>query len=150
MDFIRKHKFTTGVVAVLLVLVIITILLLRFLIPNYSGNLYGNRLSGIDHYKIEDSKITSLKTEISKLEGVTKVSYNLEGRLINIMITVKDEVEKDTAKGYADQALTYFTDEQKEYYDIELILSSENDNSEVYPLFGYKHKTSSSLVWSNN
>lgn len=150
MEFIRKHKFTTVVLTILLVIVIIASVLLNFLLPNYSGNLYGNRLSGIEHYKIAEDKVKSLKEEVSKLEGVSSVLYNVEGKLINITITVKDEIDRDTAKGYAEQSLTYFTDEQKGYYDIEIILASENDNSEVYPLFGYKHKTSSSLVWSNN
>ena len=74
----------------------------------------------------------------------------MEGRLINITIKVSDDVGVDTAKEYANKSLEYFSDKEKEYYDIEIILSSVNNNSEVYPLFGYKHKTSTSIVWSNN
>lgn len=150
MDFIREHKFAMVVLSVLIVIVMFFIVLIRFLMPNYSGDLYGNRLSGISHYTIEDSVIDKLKTELSTHEEVEEVSYNLEGRLVNITITVKDEVERDVAKGYADNVLTYFTDEQRGYYDIQIFLTSSNADSEKYPIVGYKHKTSAGIVWSNN
>lgn len=150
MEFIRKHKFTTCTVIILLIIVILGIALIRFLLPNYNGDLYGNRLNGISSYEIEDKKVNEMKEAIGALDGVVSVSYDLEGRLINITIRVKDEVERDAAKGYADQSITYFSDEQKGYYDIQVLISSEDDNSEKYPIIGYKHKTSDSLVWSNN
>lgn len=150
MNFIHEHKFTTIVCSILLVLVILGVVFLRILIPNYSGNLYGNRLKNIENYKIKDDQISNLKKDIKGLDGVDSVGYNLEGRLINITIKVSDDVGVDTAKEYANKSLEYFSDKEKEYYDIEIILSSVNNNSEVYPLFGYKHKTSTSIVWSNN
>ena len=122
MNFIHEHKFTTIVCSILLVLVILGVVFLRILIPNYSGNLYGNRLKNIENYKIKDDQISNLKKDIKGLDGVE----------------------------YANKSLEYFSDKEKEYYDIEIILSSVNNNSEVYPLFGYKHKTSTSIVWSNN
>lgn len=150
MEFIRKHKFTTCTISVLLIIIILAFAIFRFLIPNYGGDLYGNRLSGISSYKIDDTKVSEMKDVIGKLEGVTSVEYILEGKLIDIVIRVEDGLERDVAKGYADQALTYFSDEEKGYYDAEVMLTSDNENSEKYPIIGYKHKTSEVLVWSNN
>ena len=150
MEFIRKHKFTTCTISVLLIIIILAVALFRFLIPNYGGNLYGNRLNGISSYKINDDKIKDMKDAIEKLEGVTSLEYVLEGKLIDIDIHVEYSVERDVAKNYANQTLTYFSDEQKGYYDVEVMLVSDNENSEKYPIIGYKHKTSEALVWSNN
>lgn len=150
MKFIRKHKFTTCTIIILLIIIILAFALLRFLLPNYDGDLYGNRLNGISNYKIEDSRVNEMKTEIGKLDGVVSVDYVLEGKLIDVTIRVKDEIERDVAKGYADQVITYFSEEQKGYYDIQILIASENNDSEKYPIIGYKHKTSSSLVWGNN
>lgn len=150
MKFIRKHKFTTCTIVILLIIIILGFALLRFLLPNYGGDLYGNRLNGISSYKIEDSRVNEMKDAIGKLDGVISVDYVLEGKLVDITIRVNDAIERDVAKGYADQAVTYFSDEQKGYYDIQVLIDSENKDSEKYPIIGYKHKTSASLVWSNN
>lgn len=150
MNFIRKHKFTVGVLIVLFIIAMFLIALIRFLMPNYNGDLYGNRLSGMSHYAIDDSVVDKLKTELSTAEEVEEVLYDLEGKLIDITIKVKDEVERDVAKGYADKSLTYFTDEQRGYFDIQVFITSSNPSSEKYPIVGYKHKTSGGLVWSNN
>lgn len=150
MKFIRKHKFTTFTIIMLLVIFILVFSLIRFLVPNYDGDGYGNRLKGIENYKIDEKNINELKSAINQNEGVVSVEYLLTGKLIDITLVVKDEVEKDTAKGYATQTLTYFTDKQKGYYDIQVLVKSENAESEKYPIIGYKHKTSETLIWSNN
>lgn len=150
MDFIRRHKFTTCVIIIFLIIVIFGVAFLRFLLPNYSGDLYGNRLNGISSYEIDDTKIDEMKEAIGGTEGVVSVDYLLEGKLINITIKVKDEFDKEAAKNLASQTLTYFSDDEKGFYDIQVLISSEDQNSEKYPIIGYKHKTSESLVWSNN
>ena len=150
MKFIRKHKFTTFTIIMLLVIFILMFSLIRFLVPNYDSDGYGNRLKGIENYKIEDKTINELKDKIGQNESVVSVDYLLTGRLIDITLVVKDEVEKDAAKAIAGECLPYFTDEQKKYYDIQILVKSENEESEKYPVIGYKHKTNEALIWSNN
>ena len=150
MKFIRKHKFTTFTIIMLLVIFILAFSLIRFLVPNYDGDGYGNRLRGIENYKIDDKTVNELKNTIGQKENVVSVDYLLTGRLIDITLVVKDEVEKDAAKAIAGECIPYFTDEQKKYYDIQILVKSENEESEKYPVIGYKHKTSETLIWSNN
>lgn len=150
MEFISKHKFATFTVIMLLILIVLGIALFRFLVPNYDLDEYGNRLNGIKNYRIENTKVEEMKTAIEENDNVDSVSYLLEGRLIDITITVKDETERDEVKKYAEQALTYFTEEQRGFYDIQVLVASDNRESEKYPIIGYKHKSSGSLVWSNN
>ena len=150
MNFISNHKFTTFTIIMLLVIIILGVSLVRFLIPNTNLDEYGSRLKNIEKYKIEENKINELKDTISKNDGVVSVNYLLTGRLIDITIVVKDDVERDISKGYAGKVLDYFTEEQKGYYDIQVLIKPENDGSEKYPVMGYKHKSSLTFVWSNN
>ena len=67
--------------------------------------------------------------------------------LIYIEIINNDGVDVETAKEVALKTLDYFTDKQKNYYDIQIILTNENSDMDGYPKMGYKHKTSESIVW---
>lgn len=150
MNFIHKHKFTTCAIVVIIIITIAMIALLRFLLPNYKGDLYGNRLNGISSYKISDDAWHKLKEGTENIEGVNSVDYLLEGRLINITLSVNDEMEQGIAKENASSVLQYFSEEERKYYDIQVFVTSDNEESEKYPIIGYKHKTSESLIWSNN
>ena len=143
----KKPPFYSIIIVIILILLI---LLFKVLIPNYGLDLYGNRLNGVSSYPIDNSIIDGFKGELKGLDGVKSVEYLLEGKLIDIIIKVDDSLNKDTAKSYADKILPHFSDEEKGYYDIEVMINSENSESEAYPIIGYKHKTSESFKWSNN
>lgn len=143
--FISKYKFVTIFLVLLIILVIIV---LKFVIPNYKEDSYGNRTAGIEKHSISDSDVSSLKKDIKSLEKVKKVTYDLKGRLINVIIEVDSTLEKATAITYADKVLEYFDDDIKSYYDIQVYLDS--DDSEVYPLIGYKNKNSKGFIWNKN
>lgn len=108
---------------------------------------YGNRLDGIESVKISDDTISKLESELGALEEIEKVKYRLQGRLIYISLKVKDGVSTDTAREISTRILDYFDEEEKAYYDIQIIVSSVNKESEGYPFMGYKHKTEESIVW---
>ncbi len=150
MKFIKRHKFTTVVLIILVIIAISVYSIVKFLIPNYSSNLYGNRLRDIEKYKIEESTFNDIKNDFESKEEVISINYNVEGKLINITINVSDSVERDTTFGFANDILNYFSDEIKGYYDFEFLLSSDNSESEKYPIFGYKNKRNSNIVWGNN
>jgi hypothetical protein len=63
---------------------------------------------------------------------------------------VKEGVSVEDAKKIADGTLSSFTEEQKEYYDIQIILTQDTVKDTSYPYIGYKHKTSKGLFWTNN
>ncbi len=146
MEIVKKHKFTFITLAVLLVIFIITFLILRLVMPDYGKGYYGNRLNGIDNYKISNDTINRVKSEVSG-DGIESVTYHLEGRIINITITVKPDLELDKAKESANKLLEIFTKDELEYYDLQVFLVSSSE-SENYPKIGYKHKTSDAIVWS--
>ncbi len=129
-----------------MILLIIGIVLFVKLSPDASKDVYGNRLVDIEKYPIDEERIQTMNTEFLTLDGIQSVNHNIKGRRINITLKLDASVSKDVAIQYANKTLEYFTDEIKSYYDIQIFLMTEED-SEIYPMIGYKHKTSSTYIW---
>ncbi|MDD3453516.1 MAG: hypothetical protein PHN42_04545 [Bacilli bacterium] len=146
MKFIKNHKTLMAVISVIVIMLIAFIILLLALVGSVGKDVYGNRLDNIKNYKIENSQISTLKEDMKKLDSVEDIAYNLEGRLINVIITISNSLAIETAKSYADKVLEYFEDEQKTYYDIQIYLTTKEE-SETYPIIGYKNKSSETIVW---
>lgn len=147
MEFIKSHKKLCIFILIFIILAILMFILFKTLSVDYSKDEYGNRLDGIENVEISSKETKKLKSELEALEQVKKCNYRLQGRLIYIEIINNDGVDVETAKEVALKTLDYFTDEQKKFYDIQIILTNENSDMEGYPKMGYKHKTSESIVW---
>ncbi len=146
MEFIKKNKILVSLLVIAIVF-FAAIMIIIFSNLSIGNNEYGNRLDNIEKYPISDEVINEIKTDISSYEKVTSVSYNLEGKLANFILTVDDSLEEETAKNYANKILENLSDDVKNYYDIQVLVDSDNEESEVYPIIGYKHKTTDMFVW---
>lgn len=146
MEFIKKNKILVSLL-VIAIAFFAAIMIIIFSNLSIGNNEYGNRLDNIEKYPISDETINEIKTDISSYEKVTSVSYNLEGKLANFILTVDDSLEEETAKNYANKILENLSDDVKSYYDIQVLVDSDNKESEVYPIIGYKHKTTDMFVW---
>lgn len=146
MEFIKKNKILVSLLVIAIVF-FAAIMIIIFSNLSIGNNEYGNRLDNIEKYPISDEAINEIKTDISSYEKVTFVSYNLEGKLANFILTVDDSLEEETAKNYANKILENLSDDVKSYYDIQVLVDSDNEESEVYPIIGYKHKTTDMFVW---
>ena len=147
MEFIKKNKKLCIIGTILLVFLILLFILLKCFSVDYSKSEYGDRLKGINDVKISSSTEKKLENEMKELSEVKDCNYRLQGRLIYINITFNEGVSIDTAREVSNKVLEYFDEDEKKYYDMELILTNENKDSEGYPEMGYKHKTSESIVW---
>ncbi len=149
MKFIKKHKvalIVTAVVIILLVLCAIGIKSAFF--SNINGSKYGNRLDGIENYPIDSSVIDDIKETIKETGYVNSISYDLEGRCMYFIIEVKSDVDLTTSRSLADKIAEKLSDEIKSYYDIQVLIDSEDEESEIYPTIGAKHKTSVGFKWN--
>ena len=85
--------------------------------------------------------------EMQKIEGIKSFEIDIKGRLVYVITEVSNEIAVEVAKGYANKVLEQLEDEQKAYYDIQAIITSDSEESEVYPIMGAKHKTSTGFIW---
>lgn len=150
MNFIKDHK-GLSILAGIVLLILIFMVILYFSLFTYKGNRYGDRLKHVSDVKISSDTETKLESELSRLDNVSSVEYRLEGRLINVIFDVESSLEIADAKLNADKVLEYFTENELKSYDVQVFLNCSKCNEEtIYPVIGYKHKTSEKLSWTNS
>ncbi len=150
MYWLKKHKVLCIILSCITILLLIAILVIKTLIfPNSGKSLYGNRLDGISDVRINDDRKNIIKQRLLDNDNIDKVDLYLKGRIINILINVTKDVDYINAKSYADNILSEFSNEEKKYYDFQFYISC-NECDELYPIIGYKHKTSVNFIWTNN
>src|SRR5574344_1946143 len=150
MKFIKKNKILVIFIAVFAIVMIFAIIgIAKLLMPNGGTSVYGDRLNGIENVQIKDTTIGIIKQSILDTGKVETIEYDLKGKLMNFIITVKDTTDKVTATSLTDKILSNLTKKKKKFYDIQVFINSTSE-SEIYPIIGYKHTTSLNFSWSNN
>ena len=147
---IRENKVLFALTIIIIIsLVLMTIGLLSYFYGN-NKSPYGDRLNGMEGYPINKSLAKDIQ---ELLDGdVTNVKIETKGKIIYIIIDVNKEVGKLEAKDLAAKSLEKFSDNEKNYYDLQFLITCEDEEEEerVFPIEGYKNSTSNSIIWTNN
>lgn len=160
-EFCKNHKVLLIGLGIALIVVIIFAVIIYRMFFAYGNDKYGDRLDPIIGLEISDYTEKKLIEELTDLEKVTNVKMDIKGRLINIIFTVEKDLDKDTAKEYGERVLEYFSDEEKDAYDIQVFVVIKDEYKEeeekVYPIIGYRKATlkedddkSRGITWGNN
>jgi len=150
MKYIKRNKLTVFVILIFIVVVILGAYVYNTFFGSGRSEAYGDRLDGIDAVEITKEQYDSIKEKLKENEKVTKVTTNLKGKIVNIIMTVKDDVNKADAKKIADGALTEFDKEQLAFYDIQIFVKKENAELNDFPIVGYKQNGKDGLTWSKD
>ena len=148
MNVIKNNKGIFIILGIILIFIIGVVVALKAFFP--SGNVYGNRLKGIDKVKISKKKVSELEKKIADRKKIKDVDINIEGKLINILITVEEDTDLDDMKDYATEKLELFKEKELKFYDIQFYLINEKDDAKHYPAIGYKNKASDKIKWSHD
>ena len=148
LNFIKKHKLLVLFIILLIVAAVFAIKVFLIFSDTDETAIYGERLNGADYVEIDVSKSTDkVKAKVGDLaNGVT---VRKQGRIINVILNLKDETTRDAAKDISNQLLGEFTDQEKAYYDIQAVISSDTD-TEHFPIIGYKHHNRKAYVWTKD
>lgn len=139
-NFIRTHKKQCLIGGAIFLVLFLVIIIWLFIVPLFGNNKYGDRLDGIEDHKISSDTINDIENTIKENQMVSDIEYHNEGRILNFIITVSGEMNVEDAKALDDVILDKISDSDKEYYDIQVLIDTEDEN-ENYPIAGYKHKT---------
>ena len=148
--FIKKHKFTVLVIFAFVVLVVILAILKNIFFGGSGKPAYGNRLDGIENVKIEEKRYDELVTKLKKNDKIDDASCDLSGKIINIIITVKDDTNKKDAKSIGSSVLEEFSKDELNFYDIQVYIKKKDTKQNDFPIIGYKHHKNKSLSWSKD
>lgn len=146
MNFLKRNKNIVIALIVFFVAILLCIQLKNILIPNDGAAVYGNRLEG----KIELTKNVDKKIKELLSDAATDVKVRTSGRIVNVTITVYDEVSRDTAKTLATKSLESFTKEEKGFYDFQFYVVKNNEEDKVFPIMGYKIQNADNITWTKD
>jgi len=149
---IKKNKFMIVVICVVLIILLTSFYsIVRLLFPNLGAPVYGNRLENIENRIISTDKQKEIVGNLKLNDIVADANIDIRGLLINIMVDVKDGTDVTIAKNIGAKVLNEFSNEKKEFYDIQIFITKEADEENtLYPIIGYKNKLSPNFVWTNN
>ena len=150
MKFIKKHKFTILVVLAFVVLVIILAFIKNLFFGGSGRPAYGNRLDGIENVKIEEKRYDELEKKLKKNDKVEDANSELTGKIINVIITVKDDTSKKDAKNIGNSVLDEFSKDELAFYDVQVYIKKKDAKKNDFPIVGYKHHKNKSISWSKD
>lgn len=146
-NIIKGHKKLTISFIVLISLFLVFFIVI-FVLPLFKSNNYGDRLDGIEKHKVSTKKVADIKDTILEKKGVDSVSYQKEGRILNFIIILNEQIDLAEAKTYVNEITEKLDSEINKYYDIEVFIDTKEE-SKIYPVIGYHSKKGKEFTWSN-
>lgn len=147
LEFVKKHCFLVIALVIILVVLIVGIVVAKNLFFSSHGDIFGNRLDGIEEHKMTNEHLDKIESELENLEQIISVDNNIIGKRADFIIKVKSDVDIITSKGFADKILEYLPDDVKSFYDIQVMIVNEDSENQNYPVIGYKHKTKTGFTF---
>ena len=149
MSFIRKNKFTIIAIGVFLILVILAFQIVTMFFPKDGTALYGDRLDGIENVELTKTKLTKIEDVLKENEIVKKASVSVQGKIVEVIITVQDDTSVDSAKELNTTVLNSLEEDEKKFYDIQIFVKKDTDATD-FPIIGYKHHARDNFSWTKN
>ena len=148
-NFIKNNKVTVVAFIICVIFVILVFAVKLTFFPNEGTAIYGDRLDGIEEVEITDKQQEDIIKALEDKDEVKKVSCDIKGRTLNVLITVNDDVELDPAKSLTSSITENLEEDQTSYYDIQVFISKDNDDTR-FPIIGYKHQNKDGFSWTKD
>lgn len=152
MKFIKNNKFKIIIVCIVILLLILSSSsIIKLFFPNLGVPIYGNRLDIIEGVEISSNRASEIANTLMLNDSIKSAKVNVTGAIINIIIDVKKGIDITAAKSIGIKALMELSDDEKKVYDIQLFITQkevEEEDDILFPIIGYKSRTSTSIVWS--
>ena len=148
--FIKNNKLTviTFIICLIFVILVFTIKLTFF--PNEGRAIYGDRLDGIKEVEVTSKQQKSIVSKLEEKEEVKSIDIDIKGRILNVIITVDDDVELDASKALSALIIENLEEDQTTYYDIQVFIKKSNEEDTRFPNIGYKHQDKDEFSWSKD
>ncbi|MBQ9072046.1 MAG: hypothetical protein IJY25_02700 [Bacilli bacterium] len=141
-----KNKRVIKVVTIVLI-ILIAFLAIFMIYQNLFASSNNTRFDGVEDHKLTNDEINSTKDVFKQIEVINDIDIFVNSKIIKIIVNLKEDVDFEQIKTISNQALGNFSEENLSFYDVEIYIESMNEESEVYPQIGYKHKSNSEFSW---
>ena len=150
MKYFRKIKYTIFALVILIVLVFVGIKFKNIFVPDEGKASYGTRLAGIEKNKLDNALFEEIGTKLKEDEKVLDFEYKIHGKIINLIITVSDDMSVPDAKNKANSTISLFTNGELSYYSLQVYVKKNDSKLNNFPIIGYKGTDSKELVFSKD
>ena len=144
---LKENKYTTIVFFIFLGLLLIAWLLYGMVMPSNSAEKYGNRLDGIEKVKLTDNDTDQIVKDLEENKIVNSASVRISGRIINILVEVREGTKTSSAKKLTSDAIKSLEKDELAFYDVQIFITNEDDDAKGYPLIGYKGAVAKKFVF---
>lgn len=149
----RKKAIVIGILLLSVILSIIFLIgVISYLMPNTKESVYGDRCELTIEHAIKDDRENKIRDFLKDYDAMDMKSFEVKCNLINIIIEVDDKTSFSKVKSMGKKLLSVFDKDELKYYDIQLMIKSNKDNSDDYPKIGSHHKeingsTNDDFIW---
>lgn len=148
MKWMKQNKFTITAIIIFILILVLGYKAIEIFFPDQKSAIYGDRLDG--KVVLNKSTLEEVKQKISEKEKVKAVTIYENGRRLDFLVTVEDDMSKDDAKHIVDNILEPFNESQIGYYDFQVFVKKESKEENDFPIAGYKQHNSSSFSWTKD
>ncbi len=147
--YFKNHRaMSIGYILCFLLIVFVVVLNFTFF-SNNSKAVYGDRLDGIEEVRITDNKLEQIESELNERDEVSSSDASTSGRILNVIITVNDDVSVETARSLTEVIDSAIDDDQRNYYDTQVFIKKNNDDAS-FPIIGYRHEDKTTYSWTKD
>lgn len=147
MNYIKTHKKEVLIISMVVLILIMLFVFIHTLMPNTKKNIWGSRVSDIKNHPVSAEQMDAFKNVLLKDGDVISITDNLAVKTIRFVAEVNSGVKRKDLDLLLEKALEKFSDDVKNYYDIEVIFTKDGDES--YPFSAYKNRTNTKFVFTN-
>jgi hypothetical protein len=145
--FMKKiKKYYKWIILAVTLIVILALSILIYINLFKQGE--ENRLEGIEEYTVTKKEINLVKENFNKLEGINDIDIYTNYKIIKIYIKLNEDIDFDDVSEVSLESINNFSEENLKFYDVEVFIDSLDEESEIYPKIGYKHKSNSEFTWN--
>lgn len=146
----RKLSKSSQRTLIVFTLFMIFLGILKIVLINSNGNVYGNRDAINKKVPIKKDEKKRIEEALKKEAGVKEVSVNAKIDRIHLIIKVASNVNLARSKEIGNKTLTILTDKEKNGYDVEVFVTSEDKSNHSFPIAGYRSKNCGNTLCKRN
>ena len=150
MNKIKKIWTENKILLVLAIILIVCLAIFLGVSIKYfygsNSNKYGSRLDSIKDTPLSEELFKDIENKLKESESVSKVTTNLQGKVVYITISYNEGTKLDDAKNVAAEVISLFNEDELQLYDLEFTIKSNE-----FTLMGARNSNGSgTIVWANN
>lgn len=134
----KKLSKNTKIVLAIFTIFIVILGVIRFYIIEGRGKPIYKIDKKLQNVKFTEQEKNKIIKKIKENKEVINIKVDSKIDKINIVITVNNSMTRDNAKTMANSLINLFSDKQKNKFDLEVFVKSEDKKNQSFPIIGYR------------